>query len=121
MATLVISVGGTTLPDNVTSLKRSDELLWSEGTGRSASDGQMVGSVVAGKQTWEVEWGPLTAAQYATVRSAVGGGFMALSITLNGASVASCTVYRGSIAGELMGVFGGVAYYTGVAVQLIER
>lgn len=121
MATFEIKVGGTALPPEVTSLQRSDELLWSEGTGRSASTGEMSGSVVAGKQTWTVSWGVLTAAQYAAVRSAIGGGFKPLSVKLDGATVADCTVYRGTVSGELMGVLGGVMYYRNVSVELVER
>lgn len=121
MATFAISIGGTVLPSNVVSLKRSDELLWSEGTGRSATTGQLAGSVVAQKQTWQVDWGPLTQAEYDRIRSAIGGGFRALRIELNGAVVANATVYRGTITGDFMGVFGGVAYYEGVSVDLIER
>lgn len=120
MASLSISLDGTALPGDVVTLKRSDELLWSEGTGRAASDGTMTGSVVAGKQTWEVAWGPVTAAQYAAIRSAASGGFMALSIALNNSTLAACTVYRGAVGGELMGVFGGVTYYRDVSLQLIE-
>ena len=121
MASLTISVGGTTLPGDVTKLKRGDELLWSEGTGRAADSGQMTGSVVASKQTWEIGWGPITQAQYDTIRGAVTGGFLALSISLNSTSIASATVYRGSISGSVLGVFGGTTYWENVAVQLIER
>lgn len=122
MATqLSIIVGGTALPDNVTSIKRSDELLWSEGTGRSASTGQMSGSVVAQKQTWQLEWGPLTQDQYDTVRGAVGAGFASLAITIDDAAVASATVYRGNVTGTFLGTFGGEAWWDGVSVDLIER
>lgn len=121
MATLTVSVGGTVLPGDVTSLSRSDELLWSEGTGRAASSGTMTGSVVAKKQTWTLKWGPVTQAQYDAIRSAIGGGFVNLVIRLGSATLANATVYRGSIAADLLGVFGGTAYYGGLSVQLIER
>ena len=126
MATVSISVGGTSLPGaKVTGLKRNDELLWSEGTGRSASSGQMTGSIVAEKRTYSIEFGPLTASEYATVRGVAGKGheFCAVSISVAGSSLenGSRSFYRSAVPGELMGVFGGVAYYGGVAVELVER
>ena len=121
MATLEIKFGGSALPTEVTELKRNDELLWSEGTGRSATTGEMTGSVVATKQTWTISWGVITAAQYATIRSVIDGGFKNLSIKLNNTTLANCTAYRGAISGELMGSFGGTIYYRGVSVELVER
>lgn len=118
---LVVKVGGTTLPGEVVELKRSDELLWSEGTGRAASTGKMAGSVVAQKQTYSLKWGVITDAQYASIRSAIGGGFLSLDVKVNGATLADCTVYRGNITAELLGVFGGTAYYKDASVELIER
>lgn len=121
MAVFSIKVGGTALPSEVTALKRGDELLWSESTGRSASTGAMTGSVVAKKQSYTVEWGVLTAAQYKSIRDAIGGDYMALAIEVNGSTAVSCTVYRGAIGGELVGVLGGVAYYRNVSVELVEK
>lgn len=121
MANVTVIVGGTTLPSGLVSLKRSDELLWSEGTGRAAGSGQMVGSVVAKKQTYTLEWGPLASSQYAIVRNAAGNGFVSLSITIDGAAFANCTVYRGKVDGELMGIYGGSAWYRGVVLELVER
>ena len=122
MATIEVKVGGVSLPTaDLIALKRSDELLWSEGTGRSASTGAMAGSVVAEKQTWSLEWGPIASAQYAAIRNAVGGGFMTLSIKVDGVSAANTTVYRGGMSGSMSGVYGGVAYYSGVSVELVER
>lgn len=121
MATLTVKVGGTTLPGEIVELKRGDELLWSEGTGRSASTGRMVGSVVAQKQTWSIRWGVITAAQYTTIKTAITSGFLSLAITINSASAASITVYRGTLAGELLGVFGGTEWWKDVTVELIEQ
>lgn len=118
---LVVTVGSTALPGDIVALRRSDELLWSEGTGRSASTGALSGSVVAQKLTYTIEWGVVTASQYQAIRSAVGLGFMPLTVSVNGATAASATVYRGGISGELLGVVAGVAYYRGVTVELVER
>lgn len=120
MANVVVKVNGVTMPGGLTEMKRSDELLWSDGTGRSASSGSMTGSVVAEKQTWSLAWGPLTASDYAKVRN-IPGGFVPLKITLSSSTVADCTVYRGAVSGELMGVYGGTAWYGGVAVELVEQ
>lgn len=122
MASVSVTVGGTSLPaGKITAIKRSDELLWSDGTGRAANSGLMTGTVVAKKQTYTLEFGPLTASEYATVRSVAGAGFVSLSITVGGATLASCTVYRGTITGELLGVLGGTTYYKGVQLELVER
>jgi hypothetical protein len=118
---IVVKVGGTTLPDGLVELKRGDELLWSEGTGRSASSGQMVGSVVAQKQTYTLRWGVITATQYAAIRSAIGSGYLSLLITVNSSTFANITVYRGTISGDLLGTFGGTAYWKDVTVELVER
>lgn len=121
MAVFEARVNGAALPGGVVSMKRGDELLWSESTGRSASTGAMTGSVVAKKQSYTLEWGVLTAAQYRSVRNAVGSDYAALEIEVNGAVAVSCTVYRGTVSGELLGVFGGTTYYKGVSIELVEK
>ena len=117
---LRIIVAGTAMPEGVVALKRSDEMLWSEGTGRAATDGLMTGSVVAKKQTWNIQWGMLTKAQYDVVRS-IPVGFFQVSIESNGATLALISCYRGNVAGEFVGVHGGTAYWKDVTVDLIER
>lgn len=121
MATLTIRVGGTLLPGEVTGIKRGDELLWSEGTGRAASSGLMAGSVVAQKETWSIEWGVITAAQYEAIKSACGRGFKTLTVVAGSTTLVDGTFYRGTINGDLLGVYGGVAYYKGVSVDFVER
>ena len=118
---LKIRVGGTLLPGEVTGLKRGDELLWSEGTGRSASSGAMTGSVVAAKETWTVEWGVITAAQYNAIKAACGRGFKSLVITAGSTTLADVTAYRGAITGELLSVLSGTPYYKNVTAEFVER
>ena len=120
MAVLAITVGGTALPGGVVSIKRGDELLWSEGTGRSATTGVRVGSVVAAKQTWPVKWGVVSQADYNAIRAAVPGGFLSISIEVNG-SVTSFNGYRGSITAEHIGTHGGTAYWKDLTIDFIER
>lgn len=121
MAGVTVKINNTTLPGEITALKRGDELLWSEGTGRSASSGLMVGSVVAKKQTYTVSWGILTAAQYDVIKNAVVGGFFNLVITVSGTTVCNISAYRGTITGELLSTVGSAAYWKGVQVELVER
>ena len=120
MAILRITVGGTVLPGGVVSIKRGDELLWSEGTGRSADSGVMVGSVVASKQTWTIKWGIISQTDYNAIRAAVPGGFLTISIEVDGA-VTSFSGYRGAITAEHIGTHGGVAYWKDLTIDLIER
>lgn len=120
-APLTITLNGTALPGEITALKRGDELLWSEGTGRGATNGLLTGSIVARKQTWHIEWGVITQAQYNSIRNLITGNFQTLVVVANGQTLANIVVYRGNIDGEYMGTHGGTAYWKGVTVDLIER
>ena len=120
MAIAKVSIGSTVLPDGIVSIKRGDELLWSEGTGRAAVSGLMVGSVIAQKMTFTVKWGVITQADYDAIRAAATGGFFNLRIELDGA-VTTMAAYRGSITAEHLGTFGGVGYWKGVTVDFVER
>ena len=42
---LTVKINGTALPEGVVEMKMDNELLWSEGTGRAAENGLLVGSV----------------------------------------------------------------------------
>lgn len=117
---LTIKVDGTALPGEVVEMKRGDETLWSDGTGRSADNGLMVGSVVASKQTWTVRWGIVTQTQYDRIR-AIPTGFFALLIQEGSSTLASITCYRSNVTGEYLGVHGGTAYWRDAEVQFIER
>lgn len=117
---ITLTAAGTALPDELTGLSRGDELLWSEGTGRAATDGLMVGSVVAKKQTWTATWAMLTQAQYDVVR-AIPKGFFTLLVKDGTSTVASITCYRSNVDGDLAGTFGGTTYWRNVAVQFTER
>lgn len=117
---LTIEVDNVALPGEVVEIKRGDETLWSDGTGRSADNGYMVGSVVAAKQTWAVKWGVVTQAAYDQIR-AVPSGFFGLRVTVGSSVLADITCYRSAVTGEYLGVHGGVGYWKGVEVQFIER
>lgn len=118
---ITVKVNGITLPSELVSLRRGDEILWSEGTGRSADNGLMVGSVVATKCTYTLEWGVITQDQYAQIISAIGAGFFNFQVITNGGTIANISAYRSNISGDYLGKFGGVAYWRGVTVEIIER
>lgn len=118
---VTIRINNTTLPGGVVAIKRSDELLWSEGTGRSATSGNMVGSVVAKKQTYSIEWGVITQAQYDAIRSAIVQGFFTLTITVGSTTLANISAYRGTISGQLLSTIGTSNYWKGVTVDVVER
>lgn len=117
---LVVTAAGTVLPDGIVAIERGDEMLWSEGTGRSATTGLMVGSVVAKKQTWALRWGVVTQGDYDTIR-AIPAGFFALTVTSGGTTLASINAYRSNVSGQFVGNINGTGYWKDVEVQLIER
>lgn len=115
-----LTVNGTTLPTGVVEFKRGDELLWSEGTGRGASSGLLVGSVIAAKQTYSVKWGMLTHAQYTALRNAIPNGFFTFQATANGTTLANITAYRGAITETLVGTI-TENYWKDVSVDFVQR
>ena len=115
-----VSVNNVLLPEGVVSLKRGDELLWSDGTGRGAANGMLVGTVIAAKRTYSVEWGVLTDAEYTNLRNAIPNGFFPFVVTADGATIASITAYRGAISGKMLSALDGV-YWKDVSVDFIER
>ncbi len=121
MAAFVIRAGGTALPAPV-EINCSGELIWSANTGRTAS-GSMVGTVIAGKETFEVTWGVLTAEEVRRIEAAVtvDGGFFNLELNENGATT-KIHCYRGPIAKKVLGYIGdGVFYYRSVSVTFVEK
>lgn len=121
MANVEVRVNGTLLPGDLTDMKRSDELFWSEGTGRSATTGTLSGSIVARKATYQLDWGPVTKAQYDAIRAACDAAtFMTLQIRINTLLIANLTVYRSNITGDLLQAIGSDIWYKGVSVQFVE-
>ena len=116
---LALYAGGVHLPDPV-EVRRGDELLWSEGTGRGAEDGLLVGSVVAKKQTYTVRWGVIPWSDMATIRS-IPQGFFRFQAMDGSEELADFTAYRSDVQSTLLGTFGGVRYWKDVEVQFTER
>lgn len=116
---LALYAGGVRLPDPV-EVVRSDELLWSDGTGRGAEDGLLVGSVVAKKQTWTVRWGVVAWSEMAVLRS-IPQGFFRFQALDGSEELADFTAYRSNVQSTLVGTVGGVRYWKDVEVQFTER
>ena len=115
----VVTAGSVTLPSGVTTFKRGDELLWSEGTGRGATSGKLVGTVIANKATYTLEWGVLTNTEYQTIRT-IPNGFFNFTASSDGVTLANISAYRGAITGDMLTTLDGV-YWKGVSVSFIER
>lgn len=115
---ITLSVNGTQLP-SCTDLKRSDEMLWSEGTGRGATDGKLVGSVVATKRTFVAKWGLLSQAEYDAVR-AIPTNFFTLLVKDGSTTLASITAYRSNISAEAVAA-GGETWWKDAECQFTER
>lgn len=121
-AALELKVNGTALPDGVVGFSMNDELLWSEGTGRAAEDGLMVGSVVASKRTFTITWGVISQADYNAILGALPGGFFGFQARTYNNLLANVTAYRGAVSGgEYVGNAGGACYWKGVSVDIVER
>lgn len=123
-----VKVNGTALPGEIIECRVGRELLWSEGTGRSADNGTLVGSVVSRKQTWTVTWGVITQAEYNAI-CAIPEGFFNLLITDGNTTLADITAYRSDIQAYLLGTFpntrlnplSGTRYWKNAEVQFTEQ
>lgn len=113
-----ISVGGVSLPSPV-SISESNEILWSEDTGRTLS-GQMVGDVIAEKRKLSVKWAFLWQGDVETIMNHLISGFFSVTYSSAGGSH-TMTAYRGSISTEQAIPQNGKILYKSVSVDLIER
>lgn len=114
----IIKAGSVTLPSPV-EISTTDEIIWSENTGRSTT-GKMIGDVVAEKKTIHIQWGVLTKAQFDTIRTNLRSGFNSFSLILGGETI-PITSYRSQLTGELLGGFGGETWYRSADVSIIQQ
>lgn len=115
----VLSAGGTPLPAPV-SISTSDEIIWSDNTGRVAS-GNMVGDVVAEKKNMEIKWGILTEAEVALIKSKLCAGFFPFTFRDDGVEL-TIQSYRGTLTKEHLGEQGdGIYYYRSASVSVIQQ
>jgi len=120
-------ISGNKLPSPI-SLKRSDEQIWSEDTGRTAgSNAKMIGESLATKKTYVIQWGILTSSQMSDIRDALTTGFFKFGygLTLANATNVAITAYRSEIQGEIINTIkkdgsSGI-YYKNASVSVIEQ
>lgn len=104
-----------------TEINKSEELIWSENTGRAqsgANKAKMIGDVVAQKQTFEIKWGVLTATQYNSIKTHLPAGFFPFGVGTSPVTLG--TFYRSEIKGNTIQA-GGDWYYKDVTVSVIEQ
>lgn len=117
---IVIKVNNEELPSPV-SISSSDEILWSSNTGRSTASGKMLGDVIAEKQTFSIQWGILTKAEYKKIKDNLKSGFYPLQFVFDDETV-KLSVYRGTISAEHLGYVGdGIYYYRSVSCDIVEQ
>lgn len=104
------------------SLKCSRELIWDEKTGRAQSGdnkGKMIGSVVARKRTYEIQWGILTGSQLGDITSNLSGSFFKFGVGQTKPADPD-NYYRGNLTYDLLPV-GDTTYYKNCTVTVIEQ
>lgn len=116
--------GMTALPSPV-EVKQTNELIWSENTGRAQSgtnQAKMIGDVVAEKVTFAIKWGIITSAQMTTIKTNLPKGFFyfGMGTDLTSAKANAMKVYRSQIEYEVLPV-GSTIYYKDANVSVIEQ
>lgn len=121
-------VVGDKLPSPV-SLKRSDELVWSQDTGRTAgSNAKMIGDLTARKKTYTIQWGIISNSDMSDIRDKLRdpnnlkNGFFKFGYgqSISNASSNAISCYRSEIQADIFCV-GNTTYYNNVTVQIIEQ
>lgn len=111
-----IKANGVVLPSPV-SISVNDEIIWSSDTGRTLS-GEMVGDIVATKDTVSIQWAWLTNNEMNTIHNAIHNGkFFPLVIEAIGIDI---TAYRGAITKSPRNV-GTDVFYESASVDFIAR
>ena len=129
MATMKIFAGSSAsgmveLPSPV-ELKRTNEMIWSENTGRAQSGSnkaKMIGDVVATKRTYEIKWGVLNSTQLNNITSHLTKGFFYFGAATS-ASIAednASKYYRSEISFDYLQA-GKQVLYKDVSVSVIEQ
>ena len=114
----------TELPSPV-DLKRSDEQIWSENTGRAqtgTNKAKMIGDVVATKRTYQIKWGVLTGTELTSIKNHLTTGFFYFAAATSSSSAQSnaAKFYRSEIQYDIIQA-GPNVYYKDVAVSVIEQ
>lgn len=115
----VLRSGDTVLPSPV-SLSVSDEIIWTEDTGRTLS-GLMIGDVVAEKKNINIKWGILPESDVLQIKRALAAGFVPFTFHDDGIDI-TIECYRGTLVKEQMGrLDDGIFYYRSVSVDIVQR
>lgn len=114
-----LKVNNTEIPSPV-DLSIDYETIWSSDAGRDLS-GLFSGNVVAEKQTIQITWGYLTAAEVRTIRNLISSGYSSIVFNDGGGNSITMNGYRGTLSSVLAGVFGGETWYKSATCKLIQR
>ena len=119
----MITIGSTVLP-NPSKFSWAENDLSSDSSGRNLA-GEMLKDLVAKKVKIELEWGPLTPTQASIVLTALSADVY-LQVTYPDAKAGTNvtkTMYVGDRTSQLLTYknVGGVEYWNGLAVNLIEK
>ena len=115
----ILTVNSIALPAPTT-ITVGDEIIWSANTGR-ISTGQMIGDVIAEKQTLSVIWEYLTAAEKNTISNNLKAGFFPITIDIDG-NPYEITSYRGVMTSDAIGKLSdGVYYFRQVSCDIVQQ
>lgn len=115
----ILKSGDVLLPAPV-SLSISDEIIWTENTGRTLA-GRMVGDIVAEKKNLNIKWGYLTENDVRLIKSRLIAGFFPLTFRDDGFDI-TISAYRGTLSKEVLGDIGdGEYWYKSASVDIIQR
>lgn len=119
------SISSMTLLPSPVSIKPSNEIIWSENTGRAQSGSnkaKMIGDVIDEKLTYAIQWGYLTAAEFGLIKSLLKPGFFYFGIGSSAAEAQSTAAkyYRSNIAADIVTV-GNETWYKDAEVSVIEQ
>ena len=97
-----------------------NEIIWASNTGR-ASTGKMIGDVIAEKETLQITWGIITAAEKNKIKKYLKTGFYPVVINIDGTEH-EIQVYRGTLTSEALGKLDdGIYYFRSVSVDIVEQ
>ena len=119
----VLWFNGAAMPDPaLNGFTVSPEKIWSKKTGRAAN-GEMLGDVVAIKNTISIKWPPLTHAETALIDGYCSLAFFNVTYSdpRAGGANTTITVYAGAPSYPVYTYVNGIKTYHGVAVDLVQK
>lgn len=116
---MILIANGVALPAPV-EITVNDEIIWSSSSGR-ASDGTMLGDVIAEKKNISIKWGVLKAQEVKKISSNVKAGFFTMKFEDEG-EVVEIRCYRGTTTKEQIGELSdGIFWYKSVSSSMIQK